>query len=52
MSENLMQSIAPQLAAPVSREPLASGAEAVDGVDQSVITIGPVTISFADDGAE
>lgn len=52
MSENLMASVAPQLAAPVTRGSIRSAAEADGEVEASIITIGPITISFADDDAE
>jgi hypothetical protein len=54
MSENLMDSIAPQLAPPVSREPMrtVSEAEAEGGAD--VMQISPFSVGtwFADDDAE
>lgn len=50
MTEDLMESVAPQLAPPVTRQPVgAVPAASEDGVEQSIITIGPVTISFAAD---
>ena len=49
MSENLMDSIAPTLSPPVTRQPASTAAETSDGVEPSIITIGPVTISFAED---
>lgn len=49
MSENLMESIAPRLAPPVSRQPVAAQSTTENDVDQSIITVGPVTISFASD---
>jgi hypothetical protein len=56
MSENLMDSIAPQLAPPVTRAPLGTGDEARTGAEPSVMGI-PVsamgiTMTFADDDAE
>ncbi|MEA2138575.1 MAG: hypothetical protein QOG56_1725 [Solirubrobacteraceae bacterium] len=52
MSENLMDSVAPQLAAPVTRDRIRSAAEADGDVMASIVTIGPITITFADDSAE
>jgi hypothetical protein len=52
MSENLMDSVAPQLAAPVTRDRIRSAAEAGGDVEASIITISGITISFADDSAE
>ncbi|MGC7102940.1 hypothetical protein ACPZ19_50480 [Amycolatopsis lurida] len=51
MSENLMESVAPQLAPPVTREP-AGAATTDEGAGQSImgITIGGFT--FADEGDE
>jgi hypothetical protein len=49
VSENLMDSIAPQLAPPVSREPIGSAAESNEGADLMI----PHFIGFfADDDAE
>jgi hypothetical protein len=53
MSENLIDSIAPQLAPPVSREPILSASEAEGGAGPSIIqTITILAITFADDSAE
>jgi hypothetical protein len=52
MSENLMDSVAPMLSPPVTRQPVGTAAETTDGAEQSIITIGPVTISFAGDDDE
>ena len=52
MSENLMASVAPLLAAPVTRDGIRSAAEIDGDVQASIISVGPVTISFADDDAE
>jgi hypothetical protein len=49
MSENLMDSVAPQLAAPVIRDRIRGAAESDGDVEASIVTIGPITISFADD---
>ncbi|HEY3610510.1 MAG TPA: hypothetical protein VGL06_23615 [Pseudonocardiaceae bacterium] len=51
MSENLIESVAPQLSPPVQRQPIGTAGND-DGVTQSFITIGPITIAFADDDAE
>lgn len=51
MDENLMESVAPQLAPPVTRQPI--GTASTDGdVTTSIISVGPVTISFAADDDE
>jgi hypothetical protein len=44
-----MKTIAPRLAPPVSRQPVATQSTTENDVDQSIITVGPVTISFASD---
>ena len=51
MSENLIESVAPQLAPPVTREPIRAATEAENGVDAAVgvFICGMV---FADDDAE
>jgi len=49
VSENLMDSIAPQLAPPVSREPIRSAAEADEGAELTILAFMPM---FADDDAE
>lgn len=46
MSENLMDSIAPQLAPPVSREPIGSAAESNEGAGLMM----PLMIGFFADG--
>jgi hypothetical protein len=51
MTEDLMESVAPQLAPPVTRQP-AAAATTQDGVYPSIITIGPITVSFAADEDE
>ena len=48
MSDNLMDSIAPQLAPPVTREPIRSAAEADDDGAQAMIILLVAPI-FADD---
>jgi hypothetical protein len=50
MSEHLIHSITPSLAAPVTRGPLSSGPETDAGAEQAVIIILPPI--FADDDAE
>jgi hypothetical protein len=50
MSENLIESVAPQLAAPVTREPVRSASEA-DGGTEVAFPIGPPVIMFAEDDA-
>ncbi|QWF82430.1 hypothetical protein [Amycolatopsis sp. CA-230715] len=52
MTENLMESVAPQLSPPVTRQPVGTAAETADGAELSILTIGPVTISFAADDDE
>jgi small neutral amino acid transporter SnatA (MarC family) len=50
VSDNLMDSIAPQLAPPVSREPIRSAAESEEGAETMIV---PIAIPFfADDDAE
>jgi Family of unknown function (DUF5840) len=52
MSDNLMASIAPQLAAPVIRDRIRAAAEADGDVEASQFTVFGITIAFADDAAE
>jgi hypothetical protein len=51
MSENLMDSIAPQLAPPVSREPI-GGAESEQGSELMECHLASCSWTFADDDAE
>jgi len=51
MSENLIESVAPQLAPPVTREPVRSASEADAGTDVAV-GIFICGVVFADDDAE
>lgn len=51
MSENLIESVAPHLAAPVSREPVHAANEADGGTELSN-GFAPPCILFADDDAE
>jgi hypothetical protein len=50
MSENLIESVAPQLAAPVTREPVRSASEADGGTEVAILAI--AMMLFADDDAE
>lgn len=52
MSENLMETVAPHLSPPVTRQPLGAAAESEEGVSPSVITIGGITVWFAADDDE
>ncbi|MEA2467702.1 MAG: hypothetical protein QOJ57_1828 [Thermoleophilaceae bacterium] len=52
MSENMMDSIAPQLSPPVSREPIRSAAESESGADVMQIVPFNITPFFAEDDAE
>jgi hypothetical protein len=60
MHENLIESVVHQLSppvtpvmsAPVTREPNQASGEAGDGAHPSIMTMGPVTISFAADDAD
>jgi hypothetical protein len=52
MSENLIHDVMPHMAPPVTRERIRSASEASDGATLAIITVGPVTIAFADDDAE
>ncbi|MFE3177856.1 hypothetical protein ACFXPA_25800 [Amycolatopsis sp. NPDC059090] len=52
MSENLMDSVAPALSPPVTRQPAGAAAEPADGAELAIVTVGPVTISFAADEDE
>lgn len=54
MSEDLMESVAPQLAPPVTREPVASAREGDGGTDVAYIgdPYNPFLPPFADDDAE
>jgi hypothetical protein len=47
-----MDSIAQQLAPPVSRQPHQSPSDGEHGAETSIITISGITIWFADDDAE
>jgi hypothetical protein len=51
MSENLIESVSPLLSPPVTRQSAAAATTSED-VDQSILSIGPVTISFAADDDE
>ncbi len=51
MSDNLIESVAPHLAAPVTREPVQSATEHDGGTEPSFLPIPPL-ILFADDDAE
>ncbi|MGI9098428.1 MAG: anacyclamide/piricyclamide family prenylated cyclic peptide [Solirubrobacteraceae bacterium] len=51
MSENLIESVAPQLAAPVTREPVSRASEADGGTDVALPMVLAVPC-FADDDAE
>jgi hypothetical protein len=51
MSENLIESVAPQLAAPVTREPVHSATEADGGTTVAIVAM-PCLPMFADDDAE
>jgi len=52
VSENLIQSLAPHLAPPVTREPIRSAREAAEGATLSLFGITIAGITFADDDAE
>lgn len=52
MSDNLIESVAPQLAAPVTREPIRSASETGGGTEVAVGIVAPAFIVFADDDAE
>jgi hypothetical protein len=52
MSENLIDSVAPQLSAPVTRQPGGTTSSSSEGVDQSVISVLSITIAFAADDDE
>jgi hypothetical protein len=51
MTEDLMESVAPQLSPPVTRQPVNAAATSESGVDQSVfgITIGGFTFAGDED---
>ncbi len=51
MSDNLIESVAPHLAAPVTREPVQSATEHDNGTELSN-GFAPPLIMFADDDAE
>lgn len=51
MSENLIESVAPQLAPPVTREPVRMASEADGGTDPALPMV-PCVPCFADDDAE
>ncbi len=51
MSENLIESVAPQLAAPVTREPVSRASEADGGTVVAMMLL-PMMPCFADDDAE
>jgi hypothetical protein len=51
MSENLIESVAPQLAAPVTREPVHSSREADGGTEVAIPLLPPLAM-FADGDAE
>jgi len=50
MSENLIESVAPQLAAPVTREPVSRASEADGGTTVAILAF--LLAPFADDDAE
>jgi hypothetical protein len=52
VSDNLMDSIARQLAPPVSRQPHEAASDGEHGAEPSVVTVSSITIWFADDDAE
>lgn len=53
MTENLMESVAPMLAPPVTRQPVAaSGTDQSSDLGVAGITVGPFTIMFAADDDE
>lgn len=52
MSDNLIERVAPHIAAPVTRQPLHGAGEAAGGTEPNNLTLGPVTVLFADDDAE
>lgn len=49
MSENLIESVAPQLAPPVTREPIRMASEADGGTDVAIPMAPPLFPCFADD---
>jgi hypothetical protein len=51
MSENLIESVAPQLAAPVTREPVHSATEADGGTEVALLAV-MMMPCFADDDAQ
>jgi hypothetical protein len=51
VSENLIESVAPQLAAPVTREPVQAAAESGEGTTVAIVAM-PCLPMFADDDAE
>jgi hypothetical protein len=44
-----MASVAPRLAPPVTRQPVGRQSTTENDVDQSIVTIGPISIAFASD---
>ncbi|MGW1680259.1 hypothetical protein [Saccharopolyspora sp. NPDC002376] len=52
MLEELIEVVSPQLSAPVTRKPVDTVAISEDGISQSIVSVGPLTIMFAGDDDE